>query len=166
LTDQDRHLFHVLRVAALLLLAQLPCAAASYAGQPAWLDARVSQQTTASTICHQGYLAQVMPSIDARIRLKDKLLEQQGIAPSLASHYALDFRMPVLLGGSPDARENLDVLPWEGDDGERRKRRFTVFLRRCVCADELPLKQAQLAISGNWSREYPNLWSLSCKDIR
>ncbi|WP_243658612.1 hypothetical protein [Paraburkholderia sp. BL9I2N2] len=99
MTDRDPHLFHALRVAALLLLVQLPCAAAWYAGQPAWLDARVSQETVASTICHRGYLAQVMPSIDAQIRLKDKLLAQQGIAPSLTSHYALDFHMPVLLGG-------------------------------------------------------------------
>jgi hypothetical protein len=74
LTDQDRHLFHVLRAAALLLLAQLPCVAASYAGQPAWLDARVSQETIASTICHRGYLAQVMQSIDDRIRLRARPL--------------------------------------------------------------------------------------------
>jgi hypothetical protein len=107
-----------------------------------------------------------MPSIDDRIRLKDKLLEQRGIDPSMASDYALDFRMPVLLGGSPDIQENLDALPWEGNGGERRKRRFTVFLRHCVCAGELSLKRAQMAISDDWSHHYPNLWALTCRDIQ
>ncbi|MFM0339810.1 hypothetical protein [Paraburkholderia fungorum] len=148
------------------MLAQLPFAASSYAGQPAWLDARVSQETINSTICHRGHIAQVMPSIDDQIRLKDALLEQRGVDPSSASDYALDFRMPVLLGGLPDAQENLDVLPWEGDHGERRKRRFTVFLRHCVCAGELSLRRAQTAISGDWSHTYPNLWALTCRDIR
>ncbi|MEW9585042.1 hypothetical protein [Paraburkholderia sp. DGU8] len=166
MTDQHRHPIRAVRVAALLVLAQLPFAVASYAGQPAWLDARVSQETINSTICHRGHIAQVMPSIDDQIRLKVQLLEQRGIDPSSASDYALDFRMPVLLGGLPDAQENLDVLPWEGDGGERRKRRLTVFLRHCVCAGELSLKRARTAISGDWSRTYPNLWALTCRDIQ
>ncbi|MGQ7932410.1 hypothetical protein [Paraburkholderia sp. D1E] len=119
-----------------------------------------------STICHRGHIAQVMPSVDAQIRMKDELLAQRGIDPSLNIDYALDFRMPVLLGGSPDAQQNLDALPWEGDGGERRKRRLTVFLRHCVCAGELPLKRAQMVISGDWSHQYPNLWALACRDIK
>lgn len=165
-TDRHRHLFRAAIAATLLQLAQLPCATSSHAGQPAWLDTRVSQETITSTICHRGHIAKAMPSIDEQIRLKDRLLGQRGIDPSLSSYYALDFRMPVLLGGLPDAQENLDVLPWEGDDGERRKRRFTVFLRHCVCGGDLPLKRAQEAISGDWSHQYPNLWTLTCRDVR
>lgn len=166
LTGQYRHLFYTAGTAAVLLIAQWPGATPSHAGQLGWLDARVSQETITSTICHRGHIANVMPSIDDQIRLKDRLLERRGIDLTSSSDYALDFRMPVLLGGSPDAQENLDVLPWEGDDGERRKRRFTVFLRHCVCAGDLPLKRAQKAISGDWSRQYPNLWALRCRDIQ
>lgn len=166
LTDQHRHFIRLTVAATLHALAQLACTGSSYAGQRAWLDARVTQQTITSTICHRGYIAHVMPSIDEQIRLKGRLLEQRGIGPSSASTYALDFRMPVLLGGSPDAEENFEVIPWEGDRGERRKRRFTVFLRHCVCAGELPLSRAQAAISGDWSRQYRNLWALNCRDIR
>lgn len=153
-------------MAAFPVLMQLPCAAFSYAAQPALTDARVTQETVTSTICHRGHISHVLPSIDEQIRFKDILLEQRGIDPSTAADYALDFRLPVLLGGSPDALENRDILPWEGDAGERRKRRLSVFLRHCVCSGELSLMRAQTAIPGDWSHQYSNLWALTCKDIR
>ncbi|MFM0239207.1 hypothetical protein [Paraburkholderia phytofirmans] len=149
-----------------LVLMQLPWAGFSYAAQPALADAHVTQETVTSTICHRGHISRVLPSIDEQIRLKDMLLEQRGIDPSAAAGYALDFRLPVLLGGSPDALANRDILPWEGDAGERRKRRLTVFLRHCVCSGELPLMRAQAAISGDWPHQYSNLWALTCQDIR
>ncbi|MFM0418842.1 hypothetical protein [Paraburkholderia aromaticivorans] len=139
--------------------------ASLHATPPSPLDPRVAQSSIARTICHRDYLTKVMPSIDARIRRKSQLLEQLAIAPELAPRYALDFRMPVLLGGSPDANENFDLIPWEGSDGERRKRRFTVFLNRCVCAGEMPLARAQAALSGDWANRYSNLWRLQCRDV-
>lgn len=163
LTDLHRRL---IGAAAFPLLMQLPCAAFPYDAHPVLMDARVNQETVTSTICQRGHISHVLPSIDEQIRLKDKLLEERGIDPSAASGYALDFRLPVLLGGSPDALANRDILPWEGNAGERRKRRLTVFLRHCVCSGELSLARAQAAISGDWSHQYSNLWALACKDVR
>lgn len=167
MTEQKNRRFIGASVAATCVgLAMLLRTASACAVPLAWTDARVSQNTVTSTICHRGHMTQVMPSIDEQIRLKEALLEQRGINPEASVAYALDFRMPVLLGGSPAARENLDVLPWEGENGERRKRRFAVFLRHCVCSGELSLMRAQNAISGNWANDYPNLWALTCKDVR
>jgi hypothetical protein len=139
--------------------------ASLYATPSSLLDPRVTQSTIARTICHRDYLTKVMPSVDARMHRKSQLLGQRAIAPESAPLYALDFRMPVLLGGSPDAKENFDLIPWEGPDGERRKRRFTVFLNRCVCAGEMPLARAQVALSEDWANRYSNLWTLQCRDV-
>lgn len=139
--------------------------ASLYAVPPSPLDPRVTQSTIARTICDRDYLAKVMPSVDERILRKSQLLAQRTITPELAPDYALDFRVPVLLGGSPDATENFGLIPWDGPDGERRKRRFAVFLNRCVCAGELPLTRAQAAVSGDWANRYSNLWVLKCTDV-
>ncbi|MGP8434214.1 hypothetical protein ACT2FY_36555 [Paraburkholderia fungorum] len=153
------------RTAMLIGLVLGVYSASLYATPPSPLDPRVTQSSIARTICHRDYLTKVMPSIDARIRRKSQLLGQLAIAPELAPRYALDLRMPVLLGGSPDAKENFDLVPWDGPDGERRKRRFTVFLNRCVCAGEMRLARAQAAWSGDWANRYSNLWTLQCRDV-
>jgi hypothetical protein len=106
-----------------------------------------------------------MPSVDERLLRKSQLLAQSTITPESAPDYALDFRVPVLLGGSPDASENLDLIPWDGPGGERRKRRFAVFLNRCVCAGKLPLTRAQAVLSGDWADRYSNLWVLKCTGV-
>lgn len=93
------------------------------------------------------HISHVLPSIDERIRFKDIHLEQRGTDPPTAAGYALDFRQPVLLAGSPDVLAYRDILPWEGDAGERRKRELTIFRRQRVCSDELSLMRAQTAIS-------------------
>ncbi|SFU24094.1 hypothetical protein SAMN05192563_1024164 [Paraburkholderia aspalathi] len=136
-----------------------------YATPPSPLDPRVTQSTIESTICHRDYLTKVAPSVDERLFRKGELLAQRAITPESAPLYALDFRVPVLLGGSPDAPENFDLIPWDGPGGERRKRRFTVFLNRCVCAGEIPLARARAALSGDWPRTYPNLWMLRCRNV-
>lgn len=139
--------------------------ASLYATAALPLDSRVTQSTIGKTICHRDYLAKVMPSVDVRILRKEQLLARRAITPKSAALYALTYRVPVLLGGSPDAPENLDLIPWAGPDGERRKRRFTVLLNRCVCAGELPLTKAQAALSGSWANRYSNLWMLKCADV-
>jgi hypothetical protein len=91
------------------------------------------------------------------------LLKQRHIDPDRASEYALDHRMPVLLGGSPSSAANLDLRRWDGRAGESRKERLVVLLKRCVCIGEMPLAQAQDDISGDWVGRFPNLSSLSCR---
>jgi hypothetical protein len=70
--------------------------------------------------------------------------------------------VPIVLGGSPNAEANFDLLPWGGHAGERRKSLLTVRLKRCVCAGRISLAQAQATIAGNWSRQYDQLTRMQC----
>ncbi len=130
------------------------------------IDSRVTQSTLTQTICNPGYIERVVPTFDVLAQRKQQLLKAQGIDLEAASDYAIEFRVPVILGGVPDITENVDLRRWDGASGARRKRRLTVFLRRCVCTGQLPLRRAQTAILGDWTTRYTHLWSSSCQDIR
>ncbi|MDR5817579.1 MULTISPECIES: hypothetical protein [unclassified Caballeronia] len=150
--------------------AALACTCAMFAFAPGmsqaqraeWLDARVTQATIVDTICVPGYVDRVLPSFESQMRQKERLLKQRSIDASFASEYALDHRMPVLLGGSPNSPANLDLRRWEGRAGQRRKERLAVYLKRCVCTGDITLKDAQSAMAGDWPNRYPNLSSMSC----
>lgn len=128
----------------------------------AMLDERVTQQSIADTICRPDYADAVSPPFDIMMQHKAHLLAERGIDTADGADYALDRRVPVLLGGSPDARANLDLLPWAGTSGERRKARFVVHLKRCVCEGKMSLSVAQAAIVGNWSAAYAGFGRDSC----
>ncbi|VXB14736.1 conserved hypothetical protein [Burkholderia sp. 8Y] len=170
---RDTHAIHgrsrrlvraVLRVLfALIGMAAMLAADAARAQQPDWLDPHVTQATIVDTICVPGYVDRVLPSFQTQMRQKERLLKQRSIDASFASEYALDHRMPVLLGGSPNAPANLDVRRWEGRNGQRRKERLAVYLKRCVCTGDMTLRAAQSAMAGDWPNLYPNLSSMSCQ---
>ncbi|WP_322049351.1 hypothetical protein [Paraburkholderia sp. J67] len=134
----------------------------AWAQDPRLLDARVTQESLAETICRPGYADIVAPPFDAAMALKERLLASRGIDAEDGVTYALDRHVPILLGGSPDAAANFDLLPWGGHAGERRKSLLTVRLKRCVCAGRISLTQAQSIIAGNWSREYDQLTRMQC----
>jgi hypothetical protein len=126
------------------------------------LDERVTQQSIAETICRPDYADAVSPPFDVMMQHKAHLLAERGIDTDAGADYAIDRRVPVLLGGSPDAPANLDLLPWAGTSGERRKARFVVHLKRCVCEGKMSLSVAQAAIVGNWSAAYAGFGRDSC----
>ncbi|ALL67033.1 hypothetical protein K788_0008320 [Paraburkholderia caribensis MBA4] len=139
-------------------------ASASVAQDASMLDERVSQRNIATTICRPGYADTVSPPFDDMMELKDRLLAERGIDAGHGARYALDRRVPILLGGSPDAQDNLDLLPWGGHKGERRKALLTAKLKRCVCEGRMSLGEAQAAIAGNWPAHYAGFGSAPCGD--
>ncbi|APA87316.1 hypothetical protein BJG93_17495 [Paraburkholderia sprentiae WSM5005] len=149
-----------LRVTVGALLAL--CIGNAVAQQSAVLDDRVTQQSIGQTICRPGYAETVAPPFDDLIAHKDRMLAARGIDPDDGAAFALDRRVPIVLGGSPDAPANLDLLPWAGPQGERRKARAAAMLKRCVCEGKLSLAQAQAAIVGNWSAVYAGFGQASC----
>jgi hypothetical protein len=151
----------ILLAAACVALSLWP--GMSNAQKPDWLDPHVTQSTIVDTICVPGYAERVLPSFEVQMRQKSRLLKQRSIDDSFASEYALDHRMPVLLGGSPNSAANLDLRRWEGPAGQRRKERLAVYLKRCVCTGDITLKAAQAAMAGDWPNQYPNLSSMSCR---
>ncbi|HEY2019849.1 hypothetical protein [Paraburkholderia sp.] len=126
------------------------------------LDERVTQQSIGDTICRPGYADTVAPPFDELMEHKDRLLAARGIEAGKGVTFALDRHVPIVLGGSPNARANLGLLPWAGPQGERRKARAAVMLKRCVCAGKLSLAQAQATILGNWSTVYSGFGKTSC----
>ena len=105
---------------SLLALATGSAAQAVFAQDPRLLDARVTQESVAETICRQGYADTVAPSLDQRMALKERMLAARGIDADEGVGYALDRHVPIVLGGSPDATANFDLIPWGGHAGERR----------------------------------------------
>ncbi len=133
-----------------------------WAQDAAMLDQRVTQQSIGATICRPGYADTVAPPFDELMAHKDRMLAARGIDADNGPGFALDRRVPIVLGGSPDAPANLDLLPWAGQQGERRKARAAVMLKRCVCEGKLSLAEAQAAIVGNWSVVYSGFSQTSC----
>jgi hypothetical protein len=156
------HARHRAGVIAFSLLAGMTPGSAAFAQKPELLDPGVTQSTIVDTICKPGYADDVLPPFDDLMRQKEQLIKQRHVDAPSASQYALDHRMPVLLGGSPNAPANLDIRKWDGRAGQRSKERLTVFLKRCVCTGEMPLSRAQAAISGDWPNRFPNLSNLTC----
>jgi hypothetical protein len=137
---------------------------AACAQNPSMLDERVTQQSVADTICKPGYADTVSPPVDEMMAHKNRLLAQRGIDADDSTEYALDRRVPIVLGGSPDAPDNFDLLPWGGHRGERRKELLTAQLKRCVCAGKMSLSAAQAAIAGDWPAQYARLRRTPCGD--
>ncbi|MFC0402037.1 hypothetical protein [Paraburkholderia rhizosphaerae] len=137
---------------------------AALAQHKSMLDERVTQQSVADTICKPGYADTVSPPLDEMLAHKNQLLAERGIDADDSTDYALDRRVPIVLGGSPDALENFDLLPWGGHRGERRKELLTAKLKRCVCAGKMSLSAAQAAIAGDWPAQYAHLRRASCED--
>ena len=157
----------VARVARIGVVVLLGAVAGLRAGQSAaqnaaMLDERVTQQSVADTICRPDYADAVSPPFDVMMAHKERLLAERGISAGSGTNYALDRRVPVLLGGSPDAPANLDLLPWAGNQGERRKARLAVHLKRCVCEGKMSLSDARATIVGNWAAAYPGFGQDSC----
>ena len=126
------------------------------------LDERVTQQSVGETICRPGYADTVAPPFDELMAHKDRMLAARGIESEDGVAFALDRRVPIVLGGSPGSPANLDLLPWAGPHGERRKARAAVMLKRCVCEGKLSLAQAQAAIVGDWSMVYSGSRQTAC----
>ncbi|MDQ6648977.1 MAG: hypothetical protein M3Z02_02475 [Actinomycetota bacterium] len=73
-----------------------------------------------------------------------------GIAyPAMAPSYSIDHLVPVGLGGD-DTPRNLWPQPDEGGAGYPSKTRLGDRLHELVCSGQLPLKDAQQAISRDW----------------
>lgn len=151
----------VLRV-SLLALAAGSAAQVAFAQDPRLLDTRVTQESVTDTICRPGYADTVAPPFDQTMALKDRMLAARGIDSDEGVGYALDRHVPIVLGGSPDATANFDLIPWGGHAGERRKSLLTVRLKRCVCAGRMTLAEAQAAITGNWVHQYDRLTRMDC----
>lgn len=114
----------------------------------------VRQETIQQTICVPGYTASVRPSTTYTNGVKTKLLREAGRPPAAAPDYELDHRVPLALGGHPRNLENLELQPWEGEDGAKKKDRLERRLKLLVCAEKVAIETAQRAIYLDWKSAF------------
>ena len=114
------------------------------------LNPDVRQETVQATICVPGYTASVRPSTSYTNGVKVKLLREQGLPLADASKYELDHRLSLSLGGHPRNLKNLQLQPWEGEDGAKRKDRLEQRLQQLVCAGKVMLDKARQEMYFDW----------------
>ncbi len=107
------------------------------------IDPSVTQGNIQKTICVSGYTKRVRPPTSYTNPIKIQLLAMAGIDASHASEYELDHIIPLAVGGAPRAVENLQLQPWEGTDGAKRKDRIEFKLQCLVCSGQVTLTAAQ-----------------------
>lgn len=118
------------------------------------LNPDVRQETIHQTICVPGYTASMRPSTTYTNGVKAKLLRETGRPPAAASDFELDHRVPLALGGHPRNLKNLELQPWEGDDGAKKKDRLERRLQGLVCGGKVNLQAAQHAMYFDWQAAY------------
>lgn len=128
---------------------------------PGVASADVTPANIASTICVVGYTSgrrhddgrTVRPPSSYTTALKRRQIVQYGYTDFSLRDYEEDHLIPLELGGDGYAAGNLWPEPYAGT-GARVKDQVENALHRLVCARQLGLRQAQLAIAHNWYAAY------------
>jgi hypothetical protein len=126
------------------------------------LNPDVRQDTISSTICVPGYTKTVRPAVSYTNGVKHKLLREAGIDESRISEYELDHIVPLALGGHPRKLDNLQLQPWEGPDGAKKKDKLEAKLQCLVCSGRLQLEEAQRDIYNDWQATYRQYGRARC----
>ncbi len=120
---------------------------------PGAISPAVTQANIGSTICSHGYTKTVRPRESITEPEKEASLAAYGDTGRLHD-YEYDHLVPLELGGAPNDPRNLwpepGASPNPKDELEDR-------LRQMVCAEEMPLAQAQRAMAANWVGLYDHL---------
>lgn len=131
------------------------------------LNPDVRQETIQETICIPGYTKSVRPATTYTNGVKQKLMREAGLSYDVAaSEYELDHIIPLALGGHPRNLNNLDLQPWEGQHGAKRKDRLEVKLQCLVCSGQVKLVTAQEDIAGDWGAAYSKYAKVKCRRNR
>ena len=123
----------------------------------------VTQANIQQTICLPGYTKTVRPNSTYTNGVKRKLLLESGIDESHMAEYELDHIIPLAVGGHPRKAANLQLQPWDGEDGAKRKDRIEVKLQCLVCTEQVSLGDAQREIADNWQAAYHKYAVVKCK---
>ena len=111
------------------------------------INAAVTQETIATTICAPGWTKTIRPSARYTAAIKIKLIRELEIPEELLGDFKLDHRIPLALGGAPPEPRNLELQPWD-EAGE--KDRIETCLSRAVCVGTIPLDEARRRIWADW----------------
>ena len=129
--------------------ADLPCIETTHGCIS--LNPDVTQDTIEQTICVTGYTKTVRPSTSYTNGVKLKLLREAEIDQSHIGEYELDHIIPLAIGGHPRKLSNLQLQPWDGEQGANKKDGLERRLQSLVCRGALSLLEAQRCVAENWA---------------
>lgn len=126
---------------------------------PGATDPHVTQANIQKTICVSGYTKSVRPPVRVTNKIKVETLASYNIHTDAPNDYELDHLISLELGGAPADVKNLWPEPWESrghkiakpGTGAESKDKVETWLKRQVCADKMPLAEAQRKIATNWA---------------
>jgi hypothetical protein len=82
------------------------------------------------------------------------MLTRVGVDPSSAVAYELDHFVPLAIGGHPRSEDNLWLQRWDGEWNARVKDRLERRLQQMVCAGDITLQAARVAVQSDWHAAY------------
>lgn len=124
---------------------------------PGALNPNVTQANIASTICTLGFTSKIRPPASYTTKLKRQQLRTAPYSRYGSTSTKLfeeDHLISLELGGAPYDPKNLWPEPWGGATGARTKDKLENTLHALVCAHQITLSEAQIAIATNWYAAY------------
>lgn len=127
---------------------------------PGAINPAATQATLAMTVCSPGWAGALRPPSAYTGALKVAQLFEYGYADRDPTHYQEDHLVPLELGGAPRDPRNLwpqpnDVTLADGTAiGSKEKDDLEDVLHEKVCAGEMTLSDAQLAIARDWLKAW------------
>jgi len=137
------------------MLAALPAAAADLEGPdpalaPGVVNAKVTQENISETICNLRWLAKTKPSRRFTENLKRKQLKAWKYDDRNVKNYVEDHVIPIEVGGHPTDPRNLWPQSTTTAWNAATKDKLEEYVSREVCAERMPLKDAQAAFQKGW----------------
>ncbi len=103
------------------------------------------------TICRPGYAKAARQNIQF---LRNRIFASYHLIDVDRRRYEVDHDIPISLGGDPTDIRNLWPESRDGIWNAEVKDHLEIVLHEKVCAGEVPLREAQQAISRNWIDAY------------
>jgi len=82
------------------------------------------------------------------------MLTHAGVDPRNTITYELDHSIPLAIGGHPRSEDNLWLQKWDGEWNAKVKDRLERKLQVMVCAGQITLDTARIAIQQDWRGAY------------
>ncbi len=126
---------------------------------PGSLNLFITQSNIKKTICVPGFTAipGYRPASSYTTALKIKQIEQYAYQDKKTADYEEDHLISLELGGNPTDPRNLWPQPYNTPLGARQKDQVENYLHTQVCASKMSLREAQQAITADWTVIYKTL---------
>jgi hypothetical protein len=114
----------------------------------------VTQDNIRQTICVRGYSKSIRPPAYVTNKLKHNQIREYHYTNTNPRDYEEDHLIALSIGGAPDDPRNLWPQPWHSEWNAEKKDQLEFVLFRMVCEREIPLADAQRAMSNNWIKAW------------